>query len=88
MSPILLAFLGTTELIVVLVIVVIFFGLGKLPQVGKQLGEGIRNFKDEVNSDDPPKQLGPGETDAPDVIPVAVATPAPVGTPEDVTPKA
>jgi sec-independent protein translocase protein TatA len=83
-SPIFLAFLGTTELIVVLVIVVIFFGLGKLPQVGKQLGEGIRNFKDEVNSDEPPKQLGPGETDAPDVIPVATTA----GAPEDVTPKA
>lgn len=84
MSPIFLAFLGTTELIVVLVIVVIFFGLGKLPQVGKQLGEGIRNFKDEVNSDEPPKQLGPGETDAPDVISVATTA----GAPEDVTPKA
>lgn len=58
MTPVLLAFLGTTELIIVLVIVVIFFGVGKLPQVGKQLGEGIRNFKDEVNTDDEPKKLG------------------------------
>jgi len=45
--------LGTTELIIILVIVVIFFGVGKLPQVGKQLGEGIRNFKSELKDDAP-----------------------------------
>jgi sec-independent protein translocase protein TatA len=42
---------GGTELIIILVIVVMFFGLGKLPQVGKQLGEGIKNFKKEVSDD-------------------------------------
>ncbi len=66
MTPVPLAFLGTTELIIVLVIVVIFFGLGKLPQVGKQLGEGIRNFKDEVNTDEGPKQLDDHRVDADD----------------------
>ena len=38
--------LGTTELIVILILVLIIFGAGKLPQVGKSLGEGLRNFKD------------------------------------------
>lgn len=38
--------LGTTELLVILVLVLIIFGAGKLPQVGKSLGEGLRNFKD------------------------------------------
>ena len=42
--------LGTTELILILVIVVVVFGVGKLPQVGKQLGEGIKNFKSEMNA--------------------------------------
>jgi sec-independent protein translocase protein TatA len=37
--------LGTTELIVILVIVVLIFGVNKIPQLGKGLGEGIRNFK-------------------------------------------
>ena len=37
--------LGTTELIVILVIVVILFGVNKIPQLGKGLGEGIKNFK-------------------------------------------
>jgi len=38
--------LGTSELLIILVLVLIVFGAGKLPQVGKSLGEGLRNFKD------------------------------------------
>ena len=49
MTP-LIGMLGTTELILILVIVVVVFGVGKLPQVGKQLGEGIKNFKSEMNA--------------------------------------
>ena len=37
--------IGTTELILVLVIVLIIFGAGKLPEIGKGLGKGIRNFR-------------------------------------------
>jgi sec-independent protein translocase protein TatA len=33
------------ELIVILVIVMIIFGAGKLPQIGENLGKAIRNFK-------------------------------------------
>jgi sec-independent protein translocase protein TatA len=36
---------GVTELIIILVIVVLLFGANRLPQIGKGLGEGIRNFK-------------------------------------------
>ena len=38
--------LGPWELIIILVLVLIIFGAGKLPQVGKSLGQGLRNFKD------------------------------------------
>jgi len=38
--------LGTSELIIILILVLIIFGAGKLPQVGKSLGQGLRNFKD------------------------------------------
>jgi sec-independent protein translocase protein TatA len=38
--------LGLPELLVILVIVVLVFGAGKIPQLGKGLGEGIKNFKD------------------------------------------
>lgn len=37
--------LGTQELLIILALVMIIFGVGKLPQVGGALGKGIRNFK-------------------------------------------
>ncbi|MEN6473511.1 MAG: twin-arginine translocase TatA/TatE family subunit [Syntrophaceae bacterium] len=44
--------IGMTELIVVLVIVLIIFGAGKLPDVGAALGKGIKNFKSAVSEED------------------------------------
>lgn len=43
--------LGTTELIVVLVIIMVLFGGSRLPGLAKGLGESIRNFKKAVNDD-------------------------------------
>ena len=37
--------LGTWELLIVLAIVVLLFGAARLPQLGKALGETVRNFK-------------------------------------------
>jgi len=37
--------IGMPELIVILVIILIIFGAGKLPQIGEGIGKGIRNFK-------------------------------------------
>ncbi|MBI5748000.1 MAG: TatA/E family twin arginine-targeting protein translocase [Nitrospinae bacterium] len=37
--------IGMPELIVILVIVLIIFGAGKLPEIGAGLGKGIRNFR-------------------------------------------
>ena len=36
---------GPTELIIILFIVLVLFGAGKLPEIGGALGKGIRNFK-------------------------------------------
>jgi len=53
--------LGPTELILILVIVVIFFGVGRLPEVFGGLGKGIREFRraakdeNEVVEDEAPK---------------------------------
>lgn len=38
--------LGVTELILILLIVLLVFGAGKLPQIGDALGKSIRSFKD------------------------------------------
>ncbi|HOQ71652.1 MAG TPA: twin-arginine translocase TatA/TatE family subunit [Smithellaceae bacterium] len=37
------------ELLIILVIILIIFGVGKLPEIGRGLGEGIRNFKKSVS---------------------------------------
>lgn len=43
---------GFQELLVILLIVIVIFGASKLPQLGKGLGEGIRNFKKGLKADD------------------------------------
>jgi sec-independent protein translocase protein TatA len=40
--------IGPTELIIVLVIVLLIFGPKRLPGLGKQLGSGMREFKDSI----------------------------------------
>ncbi|MCP4202071.1 MAG: twin-arginine translocase TatA/TatE family subunit [bacterium] len=50
--------LGVQELLIILLIVLVIFGASKLPQLGKGLGEGIKNFKKGVKDDTP------DETDA------------------------
>lgn len=42
-------FLNPTELIIILVIALIIFGPGKLPELGKSLGKGINEFKAATN---------------------------------------
>jgi sec-independent protein translocase protein TatA len=37
--------LGSTELIIILVLVLVIFGAGKLPELGGALGKGIRSFR-------------------------------------------
>ena len=41
--------IGTPELIVILVIALVIFGPGKLPEVGKAIGKGINEFKDALS---------------------------------------
>jgi sec-independent protein translocase protein TatA len=52
--------IGFPELVVILVVAVLLFGGKKIPEVAKGLGEGIKNFKNalktEEHSDDEKKQ--------------------------------
>ena len=41
----------TTDLIVILVIVLLIFGPKRLPSLGRQLGQGLREFKDSITGD-------------------------------------
>ncbi len=50
---------GPTELLLILLIVVIIFGARRLPELGKSLGEGIRNFRKSVSGrDEEKKEIG------------------------------
>lgn len=42
--------IGIPEVIVILVIALIIFGPKRLPELGRNLGKGLRNFKDSLNS--------------------------------------
>lgn len=50
--------IGIPELLIILVIILIIFGVGKLPEIGSALGKGIKNFKksvsDQTDANNPP----------------------------------
>jgi sec-independent protein translocase protein TatA len=48
--------LGIPELIVILFIIILIFGASRLPEIGRGLGRGIRNFKDATTKDGVPKE--------------------------------
>jgi len=57
--------IGLPELLIILLILVVLFGAAKIPQLGRGLGEGIRNFKkglrDKGDDDDPASPGGSQE---------------------------
>ena len=48
--------LGFPEIILILVIVILIFGTSRIPELGRGLGEGIRNFRRSVKGDDDEKK--------------------------------
>ena len=48
--------IGTTELIIILLIVLVIFGAGKLKNIGGDLGSAIKSFKEGINDKDEPKK--------------------------------
>jgi sec-independent protein translocase protein TatA len=48
--------LGLSELIVILAIVLIIFGAGRLPKIAKAIGEGIREFKKATKEKEPKEE--------------------------------
>ncbi|MBX3237597.1 MAG: twin-arginine translocase TatA/TatE family subunit [Nitrospiraceae bacterium] len=67
--------MGFSELIIILVIVLIIFGAGKLPQIGEGVGKALRGFKKEVN-DIPPPEAAAGSPETSAVQAPAAATPS------------
>jgi sec-independent protein translocase protein TatA len=68
--------LGAPELIIILVIIVLIFGAGKLPEVGQALGKGIREFRGATDGADDDEPATPAAKPAA-VASVAVEAPRP-----------
>lgn len=47
---------GPTELIIILVIIILLFGVGRISKIAGELGSGIRSFKDGLTGDKKEKQ--------------------------------
>jgi sec-independent protein translocase protein TatA len=62
---------GATEIVLLLLLALLLFGARRLPEIGRSLGRGMREFKDAVTSatgkdDEPERELPPpAETPAP-----------------------
>jgi sec-independent protein translocase protein TatA len=67
------------ELVLILVIVLIIFGAGKIPQLGEGLGKAIKGFKKSVNEADA-IDVTPPPSDAPEAPPSQVSQAAPPAT--------
>jgi len=58
--------IGFPELMVILVIIMIIFGAGKLPEIGSAFGNSIKNFKKSMK-DAEAEEIEPGTSDEPDL---------------------
>ena len=59
--------IGPMEIVLLLVLALLLFGAKRLPEIGRSLGSGMREFKDSVtgNTPDPQPELPPAETPTP-----------------------
>ncbi|MEK6681049.1 MAG: twin-arginine translocase TatA/TatE family subunit [Nitrospirota bacterium] len=49
--------LGIWELVIILLVILIIFGAGKLPEIGKGLGKAIKGFKESVKEEEDTKKI-------------------------------
>ena len=48
--------LGVPELVIILVIIILIFGANRLPEIGRGIGKGIRNFKESTKEGAAPSE--------------------------------
>ena len=61
--PLFIGGLGTTEIIVIVLIIVVLFGAKKIPELMRGVGKGVKEFKDAVNGDGVVNDKGEDNTD-------------------------
>jgi sec-independent protein translocase protein TatA len=69
--------IGWPEIVIILVVLLLLFGAKRLPEMGRSLGRGMREFKDAVTNAEPPK---PAEIESPPPATTQSAPAAPVPT--------
>ena len=57
--------IGTPELIIIMIVLLLLFGAKRLPEMGRSVGRGMREFKEAVTGDDKPSSR-PAELEPPD----------------------
>ena len=78
------SFIGVPELIVLVIVLLLIFGPKRLPEIGKSMGKGMREFKDSVTGKDddrqaePPAELPATTTPVEQPAPPAATVPTPV----------
>ena len=85
--------LGIPEVILVLVVALLFLGPKRLPEAGRSLGKGIREFKDRITGNDENNNGSTNQASAlnppqPNYTPPQSYTPPPAYVPPDQTPRA
>ncbi len=50
--------LGTTELIIILVILILLFGVGRISKIAAELGKGVNNFRNGIKGGEEPTETG------------------------------
>ena len=85
--------LGIPEVILVLVVALLFLGPKRLPEAGRSLGKGIREFKDGITGNDDTNNGSTNQASAlnppqPNYTPPQSYTPPPAYVPPDQTPRA
>ena len=55
--------IGPTEILLILLIIVIIFGAKRLPELGRAMGEGIKNFKKSISSKEEKKETETEKTE-------------------------
>jgi TatA/E family protein of Tat protein translocase len=58
--------IGPTQILIILIVLVLLFGASRLPQLGKNLGSGIRNFKKGLTEGEADDEEAPKKLDAAD----------------------
>ena len=56
--------IGTPELLIILAIVILIFGIGRIGKIGTELGQGIRAFREGLNGPKERKESSPDKTEA------------------------